>query len=371
MQKRKNLKNLFCISAVIYLILYMLLRPQTAIDAVRRALTLCANVLVPSLFPFFVFSGLLIGFGFANMLSRPMSHIMRPLFGVSGSGALCLTLGVISGYPLGASCICDMYKSGALTKSDAEKLLAFCNNSGPLFIIGSVGAAMYGSGDIGVMLYAVHILSALSVGLVFSLFGRKGRYISSEAPVIQCTKPIGAIVKETIANSVKNMLTVCGFTIVFAVIISSLSAAGGNIFSLASGGLIEISTGVYNVSISPLSLSHKLIMTSAIAGFAGISVHLQVTGIVSGTGLDTKRYFLGKSLQAVFAALYTAAVLNFMPVAAYAPIMPIRPEALIDFGTAMKLSVLYMASAVLVMLLTFLFEKIYIWKKKIKYGKLK
>lgn len=371
---RAKLGQVLCIAAVLYFVAALLLFPARSIEAAKNALALCANALIPSLFPFFVFSSLLIQLGFARLLSKPMAPLMRPLFGVSGNGALCFILGVLSGYPLGASCVCDLYREGALQKREAEKLLAFCNNSGPLFIIGSVGTAMYFNETIGVMLYAVHLLSAVSVGIILGCFGRgkDGARVAQAQSVIRA-KPLGAILKDAVVGAVNNMLLVCGFTVLFAVIIASLSGAfGGGIWAVLASGALEISTGVYNASHSALTLDVRLILTSAIIGFAGLSVHFQVIGIVAKTDLSAKRYLIGKLLQALIAAAYTAVALCIVPldISAVSYYMyPIRAYELIDFAAAIKLSVLYMASAAFIILLLWLFEKIWTWQENMKYKK--
>lgn len=373
-RSRSKIKKAAGIAAVLYFIAVMLLNPSESIQAAKNALALCGNALIPSLFPFFVFSSLLIQFGFARVLAKPMSHIMRPLFGVSGSGALCFILGVLSGYPLGASCVCDLYREGGLKKSEAEKLLAFCNNSGPLFIIGSVGAAMYFNETVGLILYTVHILSAVSVGIILGCFGRgkSGERTAAPQSVIRA-KPLGVILKDAVVGAVNNMLLVCGFTVLFAVIISSLSGFfPAGVGTVIGSGVLEISTGVFNASHAALSLDIRLILTSAIIGFAGLSVHFQVMGIVSKTDLRTTQYFIGKLLQAVIAAAYTAVALCVVPldVSAVSYYMyPIHAYELIDFAAAVKLSVLYMASAAFIILLLWLFEKIWTWQESMKYKK--
>ena len=60
-----------------------------------------------------------------------------------------------------------MERRGSITASEGERLLGFCNNSGPAFIIGAVGSGVFGSVKIGLLLYAVHILSELAAGLFF------------------------------------------------------------------------------------------------------------------------------------------------------------------------------------------------------------
>ncbi len=358
-------------AVVIFLIINMLCMPESTIGAARSALMLCANVLIPSLFPFFVFSGVLIRLGFANLMSRSMSHIMRPLFGVSGAGALCFVLGIVSGYPMGASCVCDMYEEKMITRRDGEKLLAFCNNSGPLFVTGAVGSAMYMSREIGMMLYLVHIFSAVVVGIVLGFFQRKKEHANMDKMPLSCSKPVGVIIKEAVSGSVNNMLMVCAFTVIFALVINAVSGlAGDGMFSLLLGGIMEISTGTYGVSVSTLSLAQKLMLTSAIMGFAGVSVHLQVAAIVSKTDLGLKWYFAGKILHALIALVSAWTVLHIFSVPTYmSGYYPVMPHEVIDFGAAFKLAMLYIASTVLVIVILWVAQKICAWQEKVKYRK--
>ena len=366
-----KVKKSIYIAATIYFITSIILYPERAINASKNALLLCANILIPSLFPFFVFSSLLISLGFAELICRPMSKLMGPLFAISGKGALCLVLGIISGYPLGAVCVCDMYNSGALTKREAEKLLAFCNNSGPLFIIGCVGASMFANQKIGIILYIIHILSSLITGGFLCLFSREKNFSNKQNISLYCAKPLSEIIKNAVSNSMNNILLVCGFTVLFSVITASLKPLfPDSEFSLFLFGLLEISTGLQAVISSALSINMRLMLVSAIIGFAGISVHFQVLGITAKTDLDTKLYFIGKALHSLIAALLTVLIFKTKYAPAYAEYMyPLRAAELIDFTSAMKLSVLYLASTVLIMLLFWLLEKIYYWKESVKHKK--
>ena len=68
----------------------LLLLPEVSAQAARDATLLCAQTLIPSLFPFFVLSSLLIACGASELLSALLSPLMRPLFGLSGAGAAAL-----------------------------------------------------------------------------------------------------------------------------------------------------------------------------------------------------------------------------------------------------------------------------------------
>ena len=86
---------------------------------------------------------------------------MRPVFRVPGIGAYAFIMGIISGYPVGAKIVTKFRQDGLCTKAEAERLLAFTNNSGPLFIIGTVGITLFGNTQIGILLFLTHIFSSL------------------------------------------------------------------------------------------------------------------------------------------------------------------------------------------------------------------
>ena len=133
---RDMLLGLGLLCATLALMLY----PQESMQAARDGLTLCGNVIIPSLFPFFVLSSLVVELGLAGYLGRMLEGVMRPLFNVSGVCASAFALGFVGGYPVGARTAIDLYQKGMCTRTEAERLLAFCNNSGPAFILGVVGA---------------------------------------------------------------------------------------------------------------------------------------------------------------------------------------------------------------------------------------
>ena len=113
--------------------------------AVSEALALCAETVIPALFPFMVVSGLLVSLGFGEWLSPRLSGLMGSLFRLPGSAASALLLGFVGGYPIGARTAADLYREGLLTKAEAGRLLTFCNNSIPPF-----SSAYWESGSLGI-----------------------------------------------------------------------------------------------------------------------------------------------------------------------------------------------------------------------------
>ena len=135
--------------------------------AAKNGLSLWANSVVPSLFPFFVATELLSKTDIPHILGRLFNTFMKPLFNISGEGSFALIMGIISGYPVGAKIAVNFRNNNILPKEECERLLSFTNNSGPLFIIGTVGITMFGSSTIGLLLLTTHILACLTVGFLF------------------------------------------------------------------------------------------------------------------------------------------------------------------------------------------------------------
>ena len=142
----------------------------TSMEAAKSALVLCAQTVIPSLFPFFVISSFMVNTGFVSCAGKIAAPISRRLFKVSGSGAVVFVMGILCGYPTGAKMVSELYENKEISRNEAMRLLPFCNNSGPLFVIGAVGAGMLGSTRLGVTLYAVHVVSAVLTGIFFSFF---------------------------------------------------------------------------------------------------------------------------------------------------------------------------------------------------------
>ncbi len=161
------MKNKLAVCAALCAMAAMISASGQVIDSCRYALQLCAELILPSLFPFFVLSILLSKLGLPELLGRRLAPAAARLFRVSGAGASALIIGLTGGYPLGAAYIADMEKTGAVSTREAERLLAFCNNSGPAFLVGAVGIGVFHSSAVGLALYAVHCCAAVCTGLVF------------------------------------------------------------------------------------------------------------------------------------------------------------------------------------------------------------
>lgn len=331
---RKNVLTIIFSLFLIFLVLFS----KTNLIAVKNGIVLWANNVVPSLFPFFVATELLNYTKLPYYLGKLTNKFMRPLFNVPGEGSYAFIMGIISGYPVGAKIVSKFYENKICTKSEAERMLAFTNNSGPLFIIGTIGISLFGCTQIGVILFITHILSCLTVGIIFGFISKRKLNLSHRLSASSNTlitpkygiSDLGTILSNSITSSVSTIFLIGGFIVLFSVIISILNELNviSNIsiflenFNISKdyssgimAGLIELTNGVNSISsIHSKNISSSIIIIAFLLGFAGLSIFLQIFSIVAKNKLSMKPYFFGKILQGIIAAFYTFIIFHYFSI---------------------------------------------------------
>jgi len=298
-------------AALLALAAGLVLFPKELAAAAGEGLDLSFRSVIPALFPFFVLSGTAVRLGAADRLGDLLAPAMGPLFGVGGGCAPAFALGLLGGYPVGAGTLAELCASGRCGKEEAGRALAFCNNTGPAFILGAVGAGVFGSTRAGVLLYVSHVLSAAAAGA--ALRGRgapAGRPAPSRAAPHRESLPsafVGAV-----RSSFLSALNICGFVTFFAVLIRLLTLAGSALRispdSAAAqrilAGALELSSGVWSLRGTAPGPG-IMAAASFMLGWGGLSVHCQTLSICEEAGIPAKRHAPGKLLHGIFSAALT------------------------------------------------------------------
>lgn len=334
-----NLKKSFIPICICLFTIFLLIFSNANLSSAKTGLALWANSVVPSLLPFFIATELLGYTNVVSILGKLLNKFMKPIFNVPGEGAFPFIMGIISGYPMGAKIVSNFKSQGICTKEEAERLLAFTNNSGPLFIIGTVGIGLFKDTTTGILLFITHILACLTVGFLFRFwksskrFGQKG-----DSPLFSQTSVsisnLGEVLASSIMSAINTIFLIGGFIVFFSVIISILKHSGIldglahlihpilTIFrippSYANGiftGLLELTNGVCNIAnIANKSISTNIIICASLLGFGGISIMLQILSITSKAKISIRPYIIGKLLQGIFAAIYTYIFIYTIPI---------------------------------------------------------
>ena len=266
--------------------LLLILDSKTALSGAQEGLSLCIRTVVPSLFPFFVLSILLTGslMGVNLPLLRPIGNLM----GIPQGAESILIAGFLGGYPVGAQAVGSAVRNGQLSSMDARRMLAFCNNAGPAFLFG-MASSLFPRLWMAWLLWCIHILSAIIVSVL--LPGK-----SSAAVMPACSA--APTIPEAMLRALRIMAQVCGWVILFRVIITFFSQWFGwllpDTVQVIVSGILELSNGCCALGdIENTGL--RFILCSGFLAFGGICVSMQTVSVAD--GLDMTLYLPGKLAQ--------------------------------------------------------------------------
>lgn len=291
-----------------------ILGSKAARTGALSGLKLMGDLLIPSLLPFFTAAGLLNRLGFTLAIGRRLSPILGRFLGISSSGCAVLLLGFSGGYPLGAASVAELCKSGQLKQKEAQHLLRFCDNTGPSFALGAVGAA-FGSVKAGLFLWSIHVFTALVLAILFSR--RDHSFYSPAVPRLQEESPAAAFTG-AIQSAVQALMNIAGYVIFFSALLGILDSV--SLLSYTASGMARLTdldcrwwqiflTGTLELSSAVGQMQGiacnrlNLALGAFILSWGGLCIHFQSMAVLQGTGLNGKERLGGKLLQGVLSGV--------------------------------------------------------------------
>lgn len=296
---------------VIALAALLILSPSVSFKYMSSAMKLCAMSLIPSLFPFMVISDILISSNAKKLLSVICAPI-RLLFGTSKDGSLCVLMGFLCGFPIGARSALKLYGEGRISLSELHHIMCFCNIPSPAFVCGTLGV-IFGSVTLGRLLFVSLLLSSVIIGLVgrrFYKYSEISSHALKEADVMNVLSP-------SVANSCTAMLCVCGYVLFFSVIFgyireACVSLGAPSIVPTVISGVLEIFGGM------SCAAEHGGVVSIALAGFfagfSGLSVFFQIISLDSLGVIRRGHFFIQKMIQGVLCGGMLLVLTNFFEI---------------------------------------------------------
>lgn len=271
-----------------FAMLVIILDGRTAISSIQDGIQLCLQTVIPALFPFFILSGIIN----SSLLGKTMKFLwpIRILCRIPKGAESLFVIGCISGYPVGAQLIAQAYHEEKIDRFTADRMLGFCNNAGPAFIFGML-SPLFQNPFIPWVLWGIHITGALFTG--FLLPGGK----STDCQITP-TKSISLV--ESLQRALKSIATVCGWVMVFRLLIGFCQRWFLWLFPMEAQvlftGLLELSNGCMLLSKLPTE-GIRFILASILLSLGGICVGMQTQSVTQRLG--SGYYFPGKVLQAL------------------------------------------------------------------------
>ncbi len=299
----KNILTLIIVCAIgVCLIIY----PKNTANGIKNGFLLLGNNLIPALFPFMVLSSYISGSSIAEMTSKVFEKLFKKIFKTSGYGVIPFILGSLGGYPVGAKTVCEFYENGKISKNDANRLLYWCINPSPAFLITAVGTYMLGNTKSGFILYFSCILSSLTIGFFCRFISTNELY-----PIeTQQWKAKESIFVKSVSKGSEGMLAICGWVLTFCVLASlcdALNLPYSLSYIIKSVG--EVTTGCKNAISAGLSLP----VIAGISGFGGFAVICQCASYSSICKVEMKYLICSRLINAALSGIFCSALLKIFP----------------------------------------------------------
>lgn len=279
--------------------IFMLSSPTSTIEAALTGMTLFADIIFPSLFPFFVLTAMLPAIPWVNLLARLFGPVMKPLFNVSGQGALVFIAGSLSGFPIGAKMTADLLKNHKISITDARRLICYTNGASPMFIIGAVAGGLMNQPTLGIILFLCHLCGNVIIGIA------AGRLIKGPSlernPPDQSKADYLSLFRESVTVSVKQLIIIGGLITFFSVCIELLEQLLSSFsdrlkaeqMEVLIAGVMELSNGV-EAAVRFSDPYTASVIVLAMVSFSGLCIHMQVITFIDQLPITYRSYLVSR-----------------------------------------------------------------------------
>lgn len=254
-----------------------------------------------SIFPFIILSDILFYFNYDLFLKKIFGNIISKLFNVSKSTSIIYVLSILTSHPTNSVYIKEMLDRKEIDENDINKILLTTYFPSIAFVIGTIGIGIYNSIKTGVFLYLTILIKNILIGIFL-----RGKNLSKE---IQSIKKNNITLQEAISNSIIKGInisyTILGNIIIFTIIVNLLNNylnINSTILSLISG-MLEMTSGIFMISNLNINLSQKILLTSFILNFSGLSIIFQTTSILNKYKINIKKILIIKLIFSIMILL--------------------------------------------------------------------
>ena len=280
---KQRIITLFCIC----LLLFLLVHPEEALLSAKDGMSLWLNVMIPTLLPFLILTGILLKTGNIPQLLEPLAPFWKHFFGISPAGAYVLILGFLCGYPMGAKLAHDLYINHQISQREGEYLLTFSCNASPAFIFSYLSQNIL-EGKIPPHSLLLILLSADFVCMLFFRFlVYHGNTVSSVKPEYRKKETYqqdstGVILDVSIMSGFETITRLGGYILIFSLVFTCIRHYWpfSEQTSILFTSPIELTTGLQQIAHSRYSWRFRCISSITLTAFGGLCVMFQTKSVL-------------------------------------------------------------------------------------------
>ena len=317
--------NIFCFFITVLIILFVS-NIEASINAALDGLRLCFKAIIPTIFSFSLICNLLICYDGISTYSKLIGPLICKPLRLPSNCSFPLVGSILCGYPLGAKFSSNLYENGDIEKKDYIRLINIASNTGPIFLIGSVGASLLGDPKYGYFLLISNYLSIFFIAIITMKKSSMHQFNAQKTSFKEISFSVA--LDKSIKDALNTTLSVCSYVVAFSVIISILKNINfikdiffniENLFNIPRNmlygtflGSIELTNGCNIISSSSMSIHFKLAIISFLASFSGISIIAQTFSFIGKHNVSFFRYVFLKLIQGIFSFIFTFLLSNIV-----------------------------------------------------------
>lgn len=308
----------------------LIFSPQTAASGIKSGLNLCLNAIIPSLFPFLVLSFFVVQSGAVNSGGIILGNLVNKLFRLPKTAGGVVLMSLIGGYPTGAHITSELLKSEIITRKQAQRMILFCVNSGPAFVISTVGNAILGNRRAGMVIFVSLTLSSVFMGVMSRFInddslGKDGLAAAREAKSSAVFSRPLQILPQSVMSACVSMAGICAWIMLFCCFGEFLTLLRvPQKLIIFTKCLTEVTAGCFSLK----GLAAPPVF-AAVLGWGGAAVHCQILKYVNEIGIKPTVFLASRAVNGILAAVICDVLLKFFPceLSAFAPNSAIIPSA--------------------------------------------
>lgn len=306
---KKNIKTLLILTAFFSCILM----PSIIVSGAVNGVQLFLFTVIPTFFPFLFLSDYMADRGISEQLGKLLSPLFRRLFSCSASGAYCIFMGFLCGYPMGAKTVKEAYAAGRMNRKEACYLLSFCNNASPMFLSGYVLTSCFPEHGLAIwqillLFYLPPVLMSVLYRLYLAIRYHKRKSFQKSVFITSVSGSSSTIdvpgsrsIDQMIIRSFYTLLKLGGYIILFSILASFSQAVFQACFLLSAllPGIFEMTSGLSILAASTVPLTFSMPIACAFVLFGGLSCLFQTASMLDGSELPIHPYLIGKCIQCI------------------------------------------------------------------------
>ena len=289
---------------ILFLLLTFLIltHSEVSLNYAVSGFALWYSKMIPTLLPFMILSGALIRLNLSEKFASILHPVIGRIYKCNKNVSYAIIIGFLCGFPMGAKVTADLLDNQKITSEEADFLISFNNNIGPVYFCGFV-VPLLGIKNLSLCLFAMY-----GIPLIYAFFLRRTVYRigfdiqaenkSANTAFAYLPKvPLFDGVDAAIKNAVQSILSLCGYMVLFNTLnmLPHFIFPSGRIYL---SPLLEITGGLSQ--IANLLPVYSLCMLQ----FGGLSCIAQTNGMISGTGLSLGKYVMHKGILTVITGIF-------------------------------------------------------------------